>query len=91
MVINTIMKSKFLKLNKRDFLRGMVVAMGTAFFYGLSNMLFSGVVPNMGTLVSCSMISLSAGLTYILKNLFTNSYDEMFNREAEQKLNAQAS
>ena len=75
------MKSKFLKLNARDFLRGLLIAVLTALLTGLINILDAGAVFTWATIKPVLIAGLSAALSYLLKCLATNSQDRMFTRE----------
>lgn len=60
------MKSDFLKLKLRDFLKGLVLAVGTPVLYFLQELIPHWDIP------SIAKIAISAGVTYLLKNLFTD-------------------
>ena len=75
------MKSKFLNLDLKDFLRGLLIAFLTALFSGVIEMLDTGVVFTWLTIKPVLVAGLSAALAYLLKCLMTNSQDVMFKRE----------
>lgn len=75
------MNSQFLKLNLKDAVNGFVVAFLTAALSGVVQSLDSGVLPNLVQLKASGLIGLTAGLSYLLKNIFTNSNGELLKTE----------
>ena len=75
------MKSKFLTLDLKDFLRGLLVAFLTAVIRGVIEMLDTGAVFTWLTLKPVLIAGVSGALAYLLKCLMTNSQDKMFKRE----------
>lgn len=75
------MNSKFLTLNWKDFLRGLLIAFLTAVITGIINILDAGAVFTWVTLRPVLIAGVSAALSYLLKCLATNSQDQMFKRE----------
>lgn len=75
------MKSKFFALNYRDMLRGVVVAAGTAASAAVVSILDQGRAPTLTELQSAGIAGLCAGGIYLLKNLFTNSDDQLLKPE----------
>ena len=75
------MKSKFLTLNGTDFIKGLVVTMFSAILLSIANILAMGTFPNLLQLKAIGFSALSAGIAYIVKNLFTNSQDQLFTAE----------
>jgi hypothetical protein len=71
------MKSKFLTLGMRDIIRGAIVAVGTAAGTGLINVMNTGALPNEAQLKTIGISASCAGIAYLMKNLFTNSKDEI--------------
>jgi hypothetical protein len=73
------MKSPFLTLNSQDFIKGLVVAVLSS----VIAILYSTV--QAGSLVfdwkSIGTVALTSALGYIMKNLFTNSNDELMKKE----------
>lgn len=69
--------SKFLTVNVRDFMRGLWVAAGTGLAFVLHPILLSGVLPSLAQLQLAGMAAMCAGCSYIIKNLFTNSSDQI--------------
>jgi len=75
------MKSKFLSLDLKDFLRGILIAFLTAVITGVITMLDTGAAFNWITLKPVLIAGVSAALSYLLKCLMTNSQDQMFKGE----------
>jgi hypothetical protein len=67
------MNSQFLKLNANDLFKGVLVIVGTAILTAILPMLQSGKIPTLEELKVVVLASVSAGITYFLKNLLTNS------------------
>jgi hypothetical protein len=74
-------KSKFLNLNARDFLKGLLVAVLTALLTGVYQLLQMGGDLSWLTLKPVVMASAAAGLSYLIKNLLSNSQDEFAKTE----------
>lgn len=75
------MKSKFLNLDVKDAVNGFIVAFLSAALTGLVTTLDSGVLPNLAELKQAGVIGLTAGLSYLLKNLVTNSKGDILKGE----------
>ncbi len=75
------MKSKFLNLDVKDAVNGFIVAFLSAALTGLITTLDSGVLPNVAELKQAGVIGLTAGLSYLLKNLVTNSKGDILKAE----------
>jgi uncharacterized membrane protein YvlD (DUF360 family) len=73
------MKSSFLSLNSRDFIRGLFMAVVSA----IVALLYTSI--QAGNFIvdwkAIGMAALSAALAYITKNLLTNSTDELLKKE----------
>lgn len=65
--------SQFFKLNWMDALKGFVVASLAVIVTGLGTILDSGALPTWAQLQTMGMAGLIAGVSYLLKNLFSNS------------------
>ena len=76
------MKSNFLRLDTSDLVKGFVVAFLSASLTGLIATLDSGALPSLAELKQAGVVGLTAGLSYLLKNLLTNSQDELLKKEA---------
>lgn len=75
------MKSKFLTINFRDILYGILIAFLTALLSGIIDMLQRGAVFDWPTLKPVLTAGICAALSYLLKCLATNSRDQLFTRE----------
>lgn len=75
--------SKFLKLNLLDLGKGFLIAAGTVIVLGVANILQTGVLPTLLELKALAIAGLAAGLTYLGKNLFTNSMNKLGAKEPE--------
>ena len=75
------MKSKFLTLNLKDFLRGILIAFLAAVITGIINILDTGSIFTWETLRPVLISGVSAALSYLLKCLATNSQDQLLKRE----------
>ena len=69
---------KFLQLNWQDLVRGIVVAIITAFLTALLPVLQSGSFPTKAQLMVAVSCGVTAAIAYIIKNLLTNSKDQLF-------------
>jgi hypothetical protein len=76
------MKSKFGRINKKDLIKGAIVAGGTAILSGIASSLESGMTPNKGQIVISAKIGLFTAVSYLFKNAFTNSKDEFMKNES---------
>jgi hypothetical protein len=67
------MSSKFLRLNRRDFIRGLIVTVICTLITGIYQVLASGFEFNWITLKPVVIAAVGAGISYLTKNLLTNS------------------
>lgn len=67
------MNSKFLRLNRRDFTRGLIVTVICTFITGAYQLIASGFEFNWVTLKPVVIAAIGAGVSYLTKNLLTNS------------------
>jgi len=65
--------SNFLNLNVDDLLKGFIVAFLSTALTGVVSTLDSGILPTVSELKSAAIVGLTAGISYLLKNLLTNS------------------
>jgi hypothetical protein len=79
------MNAKFLSLNAQDALKGAVVAAGTAILTALLSVLNTGTLPHLADLKETGIAGLSAGLAYLIKNVFTNSHNQLGKTEPKQQ------
>ena len=75
------MKSKFLTIDARDILHGILMAFLTSLLAGIIEMLQSGAAFDWPTLKPVLIAGISAALSYLLKCLSTNSRGQLFTRE----------
>lgn len=72
------MNSPFLKLNFNDLIKGVIVAILSAFLTAILQILESNSLPTLEQLKSIGMVSLIAGASYLIKNLLSNTNGEVF-------------
>jgi hypothetical protein len=65
--------SNFLNLNFDDLVKGFIVAFLSTALTGVVATLDSGALPTLAELKSAGIVGLTAGISYLLKNLLTNS------------------
>lgn len=73
--------SKFLNLNFRDLVKGAVIAALAVIVAALSASLEAGSLPTIEQWKGIGWSGLMAFAAYLLKNLFTNSNDELLQPE----------
>jgi hypothetical protein len=72
-----IMKnSKFMQLNAKDFVRGLLIAMLTGALTALYEVVKSGTSEIHWDKIG--LAALASGIAYLIKSLATNSRDELF-------------
>jgi len=76
------MKSKFLRLNSRDFINGLIVVMFCTLITGLYQLIANGGVINWLTIKPVVIAAIGSGVAYLTKNLLTNSKGKFMMREA---------
>lgn len=80
------MRSKYLRLNRRDFIKGLIVTVICAFITGLYQLIASGGELNWITLKPVIIAAVGAGVSYLTKNLLTNSEGNFISSEPPQKI-----
>ncbi len=75
------MNSKFLRLNTRDLIRGMIVTILCTLLTGVYQLLAGGFTINRATLRPVVIAAIGAGISYLTKNLLTNSKGEFMSYE----------
>jgi branched-subunit amino acid transport protein len=75
------MNAQFLRLNVQDLLRGLIVAVATAILMPVVLILQQGHLPTTTDMRTAALAALAAGISYLVKNLLTNSNDQMFKTE----------
>lgn len=73
------MNSTFLTLNTRDFVKGLFIAVITAVITVVYTTIQTGTLSFDWKVISTT--ALSAALAYIMKNLFTNSNDQLLKKD----------
>ena len=74
--------SALFSLNLRDALNGFLIAFLTAFLSAVVSSLNTGLFPSLVDLKAFAMVGITAGVSYITKNLFTNSKGELLKKDA---------
>jgi len=69
--------SKFLKLGKSDFVKGLIVTALGAALGVITPAVTAGTLLNIAVLQGAGQAGLVAGLAYLTKNLFTNSQGDI--------------
>jgi hypothetical protein len=75
--------SEFLKLNGKDFFRGLVVAVLAIITSSLSVILDAGALPTTEQLIGIAKVVGTTAVSYLLKNLFTNSNGQILKPESK--------
>ena len=73
--------SNFLNLNIDDLVKGFIVAFLSTALTGIISTLDSGVLPTMAEIKSAAIVGITAGLSYLLKNLLTNSQGQILKND----------
>ena len=81
------MKSEFLKLDLRDFIRGLIVAAICTFITGLYQLIASGGTVNWVTLKPVLLAAVGSAISYLTTNLLTNSRGDFM--QTEEKIVAE--
>jgi hypothetical protein len=77
------MRSKYLNLNSRDFIKGLIVAVICTFLTGFYQLVANGGTVNWLTVKPVVIAAFGAAISYLTKNLLTNSKGEFMKGEAE--------
>jgi hypothetical protein len=75
------MRSKFLRLNSRDFINGLIIAVFCAFITGVYQIIANGGTINWLTVKPVVIAAIGAGVSYLTKNLLSNSKGEFMRGE----------
>lgn len=78
------MKSKFGFINLRDAINGFVVAFLASALSAAIQVLDAGRVPTLHELKGYLIIGLTAGISYLMKNIVTNSKGEILKKETQK-------
>ena len=73
--------SNFLQINLRDLTKGIIMAVLGSVVSALLVILNNGALPTLDEWKNIGMLGLMAGLSYLLKNLLTNSEDHFMTKE----------
>jgi len=76
------MKSRFLTLNARDFIKAIIMAFISGLLTGIYKLLQTGSILNWTCLKPVIISGVSAVIAYLIKNFFTNSKDEFMTKES---------
>ena len=74
-------QSNFLNLDVNDLTKGFVVAFFSAALTGLVAILETSQLPQINDLKAAAIVGLTAGLSYLLKNVLTNSQGELLKND----------
>jgi len=77
------MRSKFLRLNTRDFIKGMIVVILCTFITGMYQLIANGGDINWITVKPVVIAAVGAALSYLTKNLLSNSRGDFMKTETE--------
>lgn len=73
--------SNFLNLDLQDLSKGFVVAFLSAALTGIVAILETSQLPTAADIKSAGIVGLTAGLSYLLKNVLTNSQGQMLKKD----------
>lgn len=80
------MKSKFFTLNLKDLIKGFIVAFSGALLTTIYQAINAGTIQwTIEFWQPILLTSVGAGISYLLKNLFTNSNDEFAKKDNSDK------
>jgi len=74
--------SSFFSLNLRDTINGFLIAFLTTFLTAVVSTLNTGVIPSLEDLKGFSIVGVTAGISYLAKNLFSNNQGELLKKDA---------
>jgi hypothetical protein len=75
------MRSKFLRLNSRDFIKGLIVVFICTFITGIYQVIACDGVISWITMKPVIIAATGAAISYLTKNLLTNSQGEFMKTE----------
>jgi hypothetical protein len=73
--------SNFLNLDLQDLTKGFVVAFLSAALTGIVAILETSQLPQISDLKAAAIVGLTAGLSYLLKNVLTNSQGQLLKKD----------
>jgi hypothetical protein len=75
------MRSKYLRLNSRDFVKGLIVVIFCTFLTGFYQLIANGGTINWITMKPVIIAAIGSGISYLTKNLLTNSKGQFMRSE----------
>ena len=75
------MKSRYLTIDSRDILKGILIAFMTSVLAGILKIFETGAAFDWPTIKPVLIAGACAAISYILKNFMSNSRDQLFKRE----------
>lgn len=79
------MRSKFLRLNTRDFIKGLIVVVICTFITGIYQLIANGGTVNWLTVKPVVIAAIGSAVSYLTKNLLTNSNGDFMKSESDVK------
>jgi hypothetical protein len=79
------MFSKFLEINGRDLVKGLIIAVLATVLSSLAAIINEGQLPTVDQWKSIAMMAAGAALTYFLKNFLTNSEDKFLSPDPKSE------
>ena len=79
------MKSEFLRLNTRDFIKGLIVVVICTFITGIYQLIANGGAVNWLTIKPVVIAAIGSAVSYLTKNLLTNSKGDFMKSEPGEK------
>ncbi len=79
------MRSKFLRLNTRDFIKGLIVVVICTIITGIYQIIANGLTISWLTIKPIVIAAIGSAVSYITKNLLTNSKGVFMKTETQQK------
>lgn len=75
------MRSRFLKLNLHDIIQGLIISVICSLITGLYQLIANGGVLNWSTMKPVIIAAIGAGVSYLTKNLLSNSKGQFLRSE----------
>jgi hypothetical protein len=79
------MRSNFLRLNSRDFIKGMIVALICTLLTGIYQLIANGGTVNWLTIKPVVIAAIGSAVSYLTKNLLTNSKGDFMKTDTKEK------
>jgi hypothetical protein len=77
------MRSEFLRLNSRDFFKGLIIVTICTFVTGIYQIIANGFALNWLTMKPVVIAAVGAAISYLTKNLLTNSRGDFLKSEEQ--------